>query len=310
MKPKIAVTAPYLQLEWEKYKSHFDDFDVLVPKVVERFEEEEMLNIVSSGIEGIICGDDRITERVIDQATKLRVIVKWGTGIDSIDKEYAAKKGIEVRNTLDAFIHPVTESTIGLMLTILRKIDENNRLMHQGGWEKIKASTLHELTVGIIGYGRIGSSVANALSVFTENIIWHDLKDNSELNIHPGHASKRRSLGELLSVADIIALHCDLNSSSYHLISETNIAAMKDGVIIINTARGPIINEEELILNLKNGKIGYVGLDVFEIEPLPADSWLRNSDRCILLSHNTNSSPASWTRVHLNSIRMLKEYFK
>jgi len=309
MKPKIAVTAPYLQLEWEKYKSHFDDFDVSVPEVVERFEEQEMLDIVATGVEGIICGDDRITKRVIDQAAKLKVIVKWGTGIDSIDKEYAAEKGIDVRNTPDAFIVPVTESTIGLMLSIIRKTDENNRLMHQGGWEKIKAVTLKELTVGIIGYGRIGSSVARALSVFTDHIIWHDLKHDAELNIHPGHETKRRSLEELLAVADIITLHCDLNSSSYHLISEANIAAMKDGVILINTARGPIIDEEVLILNLKNGKVGYAGLDVFEMEPLPADSWLRNSDRAVLLSHNTNSSPAAWTRVHLNSIRMLKEYF-
>lgn len=308
MKKKIAVTAPYLQLEWDQYKYLLDDYEVIMPPVFERFEEEDMLRILTPDIEGIICGDDRITEKVINNAANLKVIVKWGTGIDSIDKKYAESKGIKVRNTPDAFIIPVTESTIGLMLSIVRKIDENNRKMHEGKWQKIRAMTLYELNTGIIGYGRIGSTVAEKLSAFTDNVIWHDIKSDEELNHHGKFYGKRVTLPELLNKADIITIHCDLNPTSFHLISEEKIMQMKDGVIIINTSRGPVLNEPDIEKFLKTGKIGYVGLDVFENEPLPEDSFLRSCDRCILLSHNTNSSPLYWRRVHLNSIKMLKEY--
>jgi len=308
MKKKIAVTAPYLQLEWEKYKHLLSDYEIVIPPVFERFEEADMLRILTPDIEGIICGDDRITEKVIDNAANLRVIVKWGTGIDSINRKYAGSKGIPVRNTPDAFITPVTESTIGLMLSIVRRIDENNRKMHEGKWEKLRAFTLFELTTGIIGYGRIGSAVARKLSAFTENVIWHDILTDDELNPDEVFFGKRVTLPELLERADIITVHCDLNPASHHLISEEKILQMKDGVILINTARGSVINEPDVEKYLKTGKIGFAGLDVFEKEPLPESSFLRSCDRCILLSHNTNSSPLHWERVHLNSIKMLKEY--
>ena len=308
MKKKIVITAPYLQLEWEKYKHLLSEYDIVIPPVFERFEEADMLGILTPDIDGIICGDDRITEKVINNAPNLKVIVKWGTGIDSINRKYAGLKGIPVRNTPDAFITPVAESTIGLMLSIVRRIDENNRKMHEGKWEKIRAFTLFELTIGIIGYGRIGSAVAGKLKTFTDNVIWHDIKTDDELNPEGKFSGKRVTLSELLHRSDIITVHCDLNPTSRHLISEENILQMKDGVILINTARGPVVNEPDIEKYLRTGKIGFAGLDVFEKEPLPEDSFLRSCDRCILLSHNTNSSPLHWERVHLNSIKMLKEY--
>jgi phosphoglycerate dehydrogenase-like enzyme len=304
---KIAVTAPYLQIEWDEYKDLLNDFDVIVPKVEERFGEDEMIKILSEGVEGIICGDDRITKRVIDSAPELRLIVKWGTGIDSIDKVYAESKGIKVLNTPNAFTIPVSESTIGLMLSILRKIEENNRLMHEGHWFKPKGYTLNELTIGIIGYGNIGSEVARKLSVFCDNIIWHDIKSDEELlKLNRKFYGKRVDLKTLLAFSDVITVHCDLNHTSHHLVNSELISGMKDGVIIINTARGPIVNEDDLTASIVNRKVSYVGLDVYEKEPLPAGSVLRKMDNCILLSHNTNSGHIAWKNVHLNSISMLK----
>jgi len=304
---KIAVTAPYLQIEWEDYKDHFTGYDVIMPKVEERFGEDEMIKILGTGVEGIICGDDRITKRVIDSTDKLKLIVKWGTGIDSIDKTYAESKGIKVLNTPNAFTIPVSESAIGLMLSILREIDENNRLMHEGKWFKPKGYTLNEITVGIIGYGNIGSEVARKLSVFCDNILWHDIKSDEELkSLNRTFYGKRVNRENLLVSSDLISVHCDLNQTSYHLVDKSLLSAMKDGVIIINTARGPIIKEADLIEALKSRKVSYAGLDVYENEPLPADSVLRNIDNCILLSHNTNTGHKAWRDVHLNSISMLK----
>ena len=304
---KIAVTAPYLQIEWEEYKDHFTGYEVIIPKVMERFEEDEMINILRTGVEGIICGDDRITKRVIDSTDKLRLIVKWGTGIDSIDKAYAESKGIKVLNTPNAFTIPVSESAIGLMLSILRKIDENNRLMHDGKWYKPKGYTLNEITIGILGYGNIGSEVARKLSVFSKNILWHDIKSDEELkSLDRSFYGKRVSRNDLLASSDILSIHCDLNPTSYHLFDRSLFSAMKQGIVIINTARGPIIKEEDLIEALTSGKVSYAGLDVYENEPLPADSVLRKMNNCILLSHNTNSGHKVWRDVHLNSILMLK----
>jgi len=304
---KIAITAPYLQIEWEEYKDQFSGFDVIIPKVEERFEEDEMIKILGEGVTGLICGDDRITKRVIDSTSRLKLIVKWGTGIDSIDKEYAESKGIKVLNTPNAFTIPVSETAMGLMLTIIRKIDENNRLMHQGKWFKPKSFTLNELTIGIIGYGNIGSEIARKLSVFSDNLVWHDIKSDDELKkLNRSFYGKRVDLDTLLTVSDVITLHCDLNLTSHHLVNASLLSKMKDGVIIINTARGPIIKEDDLIESLHNRKVGFVGLDVYEKEPLPVDSDLRKMDNCILLSHNTNSSHVFWKKVHLNSISMLK----
>jgi D-3-phosphoglycerate dehydrogenase len=304
---KIAVTAPYLQIEWDEYKDLLSEFDVIIPKVEERFEEDEMIKILSQDVEGIICGDDRITKRVIDSSPKLRLIVKWGTGIDSIDKVYAESKGIKVLNTPNAFTIPVSESTIGLMLAILRGIEENNRLMHSGQWFKPKGFTLNELTIGIIGFGNIGSEVARKLSVFTSNILWYDIKSDEELTrLNRKFFGKRVDLKTLLNLADVITVHCDLNPTSRHLVNSELLSQMKDGVILINTARGPIVNEDELTASIINRKVSYAGLDVYEKEPLPAGSVLRKMDNCILLSHNTNSSFVAWKNVHLNSISMLK----
>jgi D-3-phosphoglycerate dehydrogenase len=304
---KIAVTAPYLQIEWDEYKDLLSEFDVIIPKVEERFEEDEMIKILSQDVEGIICGDDRITKRVIDSSPKLRLIVKWGTGIDSIDKVYAESKGIKVLNTPNAFTIPVSESTIGLMLAILRGIEENNRLMHSGQWFKPKGFTLNELTIGIIGFGNIGSEVARKLSVFTSNILWYDIKSDEELTrLNRKFFGKRVDLKTLLNLADVITVHCDLNPTSRHLVNSELLSQMKDGVILINTARGPIVNEDDLTASIINRKVSYAGLDVYEKEPLPAGSVLRKMDNCILLSHNTNSSFVAWKNVHLNSISMLK----
>lgn len=296
-----------MQIEWEEYKDQFKGFEVIIPKVEERFEEDEMISILGEGVVGLICGDDRITKKVIDSTDKLRLIVKWGTGIDSIDKVYAESKGIKVLNTPNAFTIPVSESAIGLMLSFIRKIDENNRLMHNGKWYKPKGLTLNELTIGIIGYGNIGSEVARKLSLFSDNILWHDIKSDAELKrLKRTFYGERVNLDTLLSQSDIITLHCDLNTTSHHLVNSLLLSKMKDGVIIINTARGPIIKEDDLTGSLLSGKVSFAGLDVYENEPLPVDSALRKMENCILLSHNTNTSNMYWKRVHLNSISMLK----
>ena len=142
MKWRVMVSAPYMQLEIDRFREWFreHDIEIDVPPVKERLEEEDLLAVIEK-YDGVICGDDRFTENVYKAAKKLKVISKWGTGIDSVHKEIAEKYGIVVCNTPDAFSHPVSDTVLGFMLSFSRSIIASDRLMKDGQWEKIPGKT-------------------------------------------------------------------------------------------------------------------------------------------------------------------------
>ena len=310
MEYKILITAPYMYKEKEKIEKMLKEypFDAEWFPVQERLEEEDLLPIISQ-YDGIICGDDKITKKVIDSAKKLKAIVKWGTGIDSINKEYAESKGIKVCRTPDAFTEPVSDSTIGFMLNEVRGIAKNNKVIKSGEWDKPQGYTLGEKIIGIIGFGNIGQAVARKLMPFQTTVLVNDIKDLDpkifvELNVK--HVSKE----EIYERADIITLHTDLNPTSRYLLSAESFAKMKKRPYIVNTARGPLIKEEDLVLAIKKGLISGAGIDVFEHEPLSMDSPLRFLEGITASCHNSNSSPACWQMVHENSLQMLADSLK
>lgn len=303
MKYKVLITAPYLQLAIDQYRKIFEqnDIEIIIPKVNERMSESELLSLVGD-IDGILCGDDKITEKVLNRAKKLKVIVKWGTGIDSIDKESANKRGIPVRNTPDAFVHPVADTVLSFILCFARGTIDLDQKMRQGIWEKKLNRALNDCTLGVIGVGRIGSAVIERAQAFGMKILGHDLKDLP--------FDFMVSLEQLLKEADFVSLNCDLNPTSYHLINKEILALMKPTAYLINAARGPIIDEKSLVEALQSGKIAGAGLDVFEIEPLPLDHPYKKMSNVIMSPHNSNSSPSAWKRVHENSINLLIEELK
>lgn len=300
MKYKVLISAPYLQLVIDQYRDIFaqNDIEIILPNVNERMSEEELLQFIGD-VDGILCGDDRITEKVLDQAKRLKVIVKWGTGIDSIDKETANKRGIPVRNTPDAFVDPVSDTVLSFILCFARGTIDLDDKMRRGIWEKKLNRALHDCTLGVIGVGRIGSAVIKRAQSFGMKILGNDLKDLPY--------DYMVSLEQLLKESDFVSLNCDLNPTSHHLIKKETLALMKKTAFLINAARGPIIDELALIEALQTGKIAGAGLDVFEQEPLPSDSPLKKMLNVILSPHNSNSSPSAWKRVHENSIHMLIE---
>ncbi|MEZ5003155.1 MAG: NAD(P)-dependent oxidoreductase [Chitinophagales bacterium] len=306
MKYRVLISAPYLLNDIEQFRNELanKNIEIDVYPVSERLEEEDLLPIIAQ-YDGIICGDDRFTKKVLDAAkTRLKVIVKWGTGIDSIDKSYAESIGIKVKNTLNAFTEPVSDSILALLLAFTRRIFESDRIMKSGNWEKAFGLCLSEVTIGIIGLGNIGTATARKLVPFNTKVYGNDIIDidkgiTNSLNI------EMVPLEELLKKSDYIAICCDLNPTSKHLVNKTTIDKMKDGVVLINTSRGPIIKEDDLISAIQSGKIKGVGLDVFEDEPLSIDSALRKMNNAILSSHNVNASPFHWNKVHRNSLNML-----
>jgi len=271
--------------------------------VKERLSEAELIPIIEK-YDGIICGDDSFTKKVLEKAKKLKVIVKWGTGIDSIDQEAAKHFGIPVYNTPNAFSEPVSDTVMGFVLSFARNISRSDQMMKSGGWEKIRCHSLSEQTIGIIGIGNIGRLITRKANAFGMQIYGNDIKEIPEeitksLNITM--VDKETLLGE----SDYVSLNCTLNETSYHLISKPQLQFMKNTAILINTARGNIVNEPDLIRALENKIIAGAALDVFEVEPLPQNSPLRRFENCLLSSHNANSSPLYWQKVHKNSIKNL-----
>lgn len=304
---RVLITAPYMIREREKVEQLFKGKNVVVDwaDVEERIDEPELLEIIQD-YHGIICGDDKITKKVLEKAKKLQVIVKWGTGIDSIDKKEAESKGIPVFRTTNAFSEPVADTTLGIILGFSRAIFLSDRLMKSDIWDKPQAYCLSEKVVGIIGLGNVGTAVAKRLQIFNTVILANDIveKDPDIINKYD---IKMVSKDDIYETADFISLHCDLNETSYHILDKTAFQQMKKNPYILNTARGQLIEENALIEALNSEMIAGAGLDVFEDEPLSTDSPLKKMKNVILSSHNSNSSPYCWQKVHENSVKMLFE---
>lgn len=304
---KILVSAPYMQPVIERFRADIEarGGEIFMPPVMERFEEADLLSFMAD-IDGVICGDDRFTRRVLAASPKLKVISKWGTGIDSIDREACAELGIAVRNTPNAFSEPVADSVLGYMLSFARNLPWLDRNMKAGEWRKIDGRTLGECTLGVIGVGDVGKAVVRRAYAFGMTILGTDIKD-----IDPAFLAQYGvtmvDKDTLFRESDFVSVQCDLNPTSVHLLNDAAFAQMKPTAIVINCARGPVVDEQALIRALQSKTIAGAALDVFEHEPLPKDSPLLTMDNVMLSPHNTNSSPRYWEHVHVNTIKNLFE---
>ncbi len=304
--PTVLLSAPYMLPFIERFKPVFQHYaiDLIVPEVHERMEEQQILEYAGK-FDGTICGDDRYSESVIKQCLpRLKVISKWGTGIDSIDKVFAESAGVMVGNTLNAFTLPVSDSVLAYMLAFARKQPWMDRAVKAGVWKKISGRSLSECTLGVIGVGNIGKAVIRRARGFGMRILGNDVQPIAPDFILENQVSMV-TLEELLAQADFISLNCDLNPTSFHIINSHSLEFVKPEAMLINTARGPLVDEQALIVALEDGHLAGAALDVFEVEPLPQDSPLRKMENVMLAAHNSNSSPAAWERVHWNTIRNL-----
>lgn len=306
MSLRVLLSAPYMIPVYDRFRPVFEDagIEVVVRPVEERLSETELL-AVARDIDGAISGDDRWTAKALTAAApRLKVIAKWGTGIDSIDQATAQRLGIRVCNTPDAFTDAVADSVMAYVLAFARRTPWMDRDMKAGNWSKSPGKALHEASLGVIGVGRIGRAVLRRASSFGMHLLGNDIIPISPAFVDEVGVSML-PLGDLLAGSDFVSLNCDLNPTSERLIDRGTIGQMKAGAILINTARGPIIDEAALVQALKNGRLGGAALDVFESEPLPVDSPLLTFDNVLLAPHNANSSPGAWERVHWNTIRSL-----
>ena len=265
--------------------------------------EADTLALVGDA-EGYICGDDAITRKVLEKARpKLKVISKYGIGVDKIDVKSCTEFGIPVLFTPGVNHTTVAEHTFLLLLTL-----EKNFLFHtdstrSGGWKRKTGHELFEKTIGIIGLGRVGREVAIRARAFGMNVL--ALSRSWDETFAAAHAVKKAAFDELLAASDYISLHASLTPQTRGMINASAISKMKKGVIIVNCARGEIVNTNDLIAGLKSGQIGGYGTDVLDKEPPPADYPLLKLPNVVCTPHIGSRTYESVVRQATTTVKNL-----
>lgn len=269
----------------------------LINPLGRRLSEDELCEMIGDA-EALIAGTEPITEKVMEAAPSLKLISRVGIGLDNVDLLAARRRGIDVSYTPDAPAPAVADLTIGLMLALLRDVHLANADMHRGEWKRRMGRRLSKVSVGIIGVGRIGLGVMRRLTAFSpERVLANDISPNpnqvEDLQIE--WVSKEIIFRE----ADVISLHVPLTPQTYQLIAREQLLMMKHDALLINTARGGLISEDDLAVTLSEGHLGGVALDVFAQEPYSGP--LVNFDKCLLTSHMGSMSEDCRTQMEIEA---------
>ena len=269
--------------------------------------EDELIDLLK-GIEGAIVSTDPFTARVIQAADRLKVISRTGVGYDAVDVPAATKRGIIVTTTPGVNRHAVADWALALILCCARKVPENLAEVRRGAWARHEGTDLAEKTLGVMGLGTIGKEVAKRGKAFGMRLLAFDLVQDPKFAEEQGIAYV--PLEDLLRQSDFVSIHCFLNEATRHLVNAERLALMKPTAFLINTARGGIVDTEALCHALRAKRIAGAGLDVFEGEPLRADSPLRALENVYLTPHcagsTTDARERSGTTAADNLIRALR----
>jgi D-3-phosphoglycerate dehydrogenase len=304
-KYRILILNPQMRLLMPQYGYLFDPdkFEVDIHHVDQNVLEDELYDLIV-GYDGAIAGGDEFTERVLAHADRLKVISKWGVGIDTIDQAAAERLGIQVYCSPGAFADPVADTAFGYIFMFARNLHTLNTEAKAGAWTKPHGLAFRTRTIGVIGVGHIGKELIRRAKAFKMRLLGNDIvKMPDEFLQETG--VKMVNLDTLLAESDFVCICADLNNSSYHLMDEAVFNKMKPEAYFINVARGKIMDEAALIKTLQQGKIAGAALDVFENEPPTPDNPLRTMANVIMGTHNAynEDDPVDW--VTRNTIRNL-----
>ncbi|MBS1253025.1 MAG: Hydroxypyruvate reductase [Anaerolineales bacterium] len=296
VKGKILVTArSFRKVQGSHQQSLSDAGYSIVESPHDRPLEPAELAGLMGDVVGVILGVDEVTPDVINRAARLRVLSRFGVGVDNIDLKAASRRGIVVTNTPGANSVSVAELTIGLMLALARHIAHHDCIVKQGGWERIRGVELSGGLLGLVGLGSIGQAVAQRALGFGMRIVYYDPLPPPQEVIDSLPASAC-TFEDTLSQSDVVSLHCPLNDNTRRLINRRAIERMKPSALLINTARGGLVDEVALYDGLAQGKISGAASDVFTQEP-PRDSSLLALDNFIATPHIGASTRQAAVRV-------------
>lgn len=265
------------------------------------FTESPLITERIGDAEIIITNKTPISRETIDKCPRIKLIAALATGYNVIDYNYAAEKGIPVVNVPTYGTASVSQFSIALLLEICHHIGHHDKTVHEGKWAEnidwcywdYPLIELEGKTMGIIGFGRIGQAEGRIAKALGMNVIAYDLYPNESGRAIADYVTQ----DELFAKADVISLHCNLTPENSGLINRENIAKMKDGVILLNNARGQLVNEVDLVEALASGKVAAAGLDVVSTEPIKADNPLLKAPNCIITPHISWAPKESRRRI-------------
>jgi D-3-phosphoglycerate dehydrogenase / 2-oxoglutarate reductase len=282
------------------------DVDFLINPLGKKLTEDELSEMITD-FDVLIAGTEQITEKVMSNAPKLKMISRVGIGLDSVDLHAAKQREIKVSYTPDAPAPAVAELTIGLMISLLRSVQVSNSQLHSGEWHRYFGKRIAECTIGVIGLGRIGTRVINRLAAFgTPKLLVNDLVANKELDrkFKVNWVDKKTIYKE----SDIITLHLPYTKSTKNMIGHEELLMMKSDASIINTSRGGIINEDALYDVMRDGHLNGAAIDVFINEPYSGN--LAQIERCILTAHMGSMSIDCRTRMEIEATEEVVRFIK
>lgn len=280
---KILVTARSFRKTPGRHKELLEqsDHQVVESPLDRPLKEAEMVELISD-VDGAILGLDEVTAKVIEAGRQLKVLSRYGVGVDKVDLEAATEAGVVVTNTPGTNHIAVAELTLGLMLSLARRIPQHDRTVKEGSWARVRGTELAGKTLGIVGLGWISREVIRRASAFDMKIVVHSRYPDQDLADHYG--VEYLPLERLLKESDFISLHCAVTPERVGLIGEEELRAMKPTSYLINTARGELVDEAALYRALQEGWIAGAAMDAFKEEPA-TDSPLVKLDNFIATPH-------------------------
>lgn len=263
-------------------------FELVPAKVTQTLSQDELVALLPQ-YDGWIIGDDPATRRVFEagKAGKLKAAVKWGIGVDNVDFAACKDLGIPIINTPQMFGAEVADVALAYAIGLARQLFAIDRGVREGAWPKPAGASLAGKTVALVGLGDIGRALARRLLACDMRVVAYDPGVDGDCALH---GVQRAAWPERVDEADFIAFTCSLNERNRHMLNAEVLARCRRGVFVVNVARGPLIDEPALVSALQSGQVQAAALDVFENEPLPADSPLRAMPQCVFGSHNGSNT--------------------
>ena len=305
---KVLVTCPPMIGLIDKFKPLFSEkgIDVDCPNVVQTLSVDELKSLVPH-YDGWIIGDDPATKEVFlaGKLGKLKAAVKWGVGVDNVDFVAAKELNIPIANTPRMFGSEVADIAIGYVIGLARQTFLIDRGVRAGKWLKPSGISLAKKTVALLGFGDIGRNTAKRLLSADMRVIAYDPYFQEVAGLE---AVESAQWPNRLDKADFIVLTCALTSDNWHILNKETLNQAKKGLRIVNVARGPLIDEVALAEALESGQVHSAALDVFEVEPLPEQSPLRQFEQCIFGSHNGSNTVDAVERASERAIALLFEF--
>jgi D-3-phosphoglycerate dehydrogenase len=282
--PKVLVSArSFRKMQGEHWRVLQEaGYEIVTPEQDQPLKEAEMISIIGD-VDAALVGNDAVTERVIAAAPRLKVVSKHGVGVDNVDVPAATRAGVIVTNTPGANQVAVAEMAIALIMGLTRKLAYHDTLVKSGGWSRIIGTELAGKTVGLVGLGRIGKEVVLRLKGFQVKFLAYDIYQDNTFAAE--HGVRFVTLEELLSGSDVVTLHAVLTADTQSFMGEKELALMKPGAYLVNTARGGLVDEQALYRALTENRLAGAGLDVFADEPPTNSPLLQLGDKVLLAPH-------------------------